>query len=375
MLSLLNFATLVSNMAAAVQSSASALVDLTVGSVLRAILEANASVALWLQWLVLQVLAMTRLVTSTGTQVDSWVADFGLTRLPAVAASGPVTFSRYNVTPVGFVAVGTQVKTSDGTRIYQVIADSTNAAWNGSTGFNIASGLGSITCTVTDVTTSTNGTLTIGTAGNVSAGTITLLAGAAPGVDTVNNAAPFANGLDPETDAALRLRFSNYIQTLSKATLPAVNYAISSVQQGLDWTIQENINTAGVYTPGSFVVTVDNGTGAPPSSLLTAVSAQIALYRPIGSVWVVQAPSIVYVTISMTINNPAMVTAVANALQTYVDALADGMTLAYSRLSSVAYAVDPSITDVSAVLLNGATADIVPTAGQTIKTSTISVTG
>ena len=54
-LSLQNFTTLVQNMAAAVQSTATQLLDLTVGSTLRAILEANASLALWLQWLILQV--------------------------------------------------------------------------------------------------------------------------------------------------------------------------------------------------------------------------------------------------------------------------------------------------------------------------------
>ena len=60
-LSLQNFTSLVQNMAAAVQASAASLLNLTVGSTLRAILEANASVVLWLQWLILQVLSLTRL--------------------------------------------------------------------------------------------------------------------------------------------------------------------------------------------------------------------------------------------------------------------------------------------------------------------------
>jgi hypothetical protein len=44
-LALQNFSTLVQNMAAAVQSSAAQLIDLTIGSTLRAVLEANASLA------------------------------------------------------------------------------------------------------------------------------------------------------------------------------------------------------------------------------------------------------------------------------------------------------------------------------------------
>ena len=59
-LPLQNFTTLVQNMAAGVQGSAAQLIDLSVGSVLRALLEACASVALWMQWLILQVLSMTR---------------------------------------------------------------------------------------------------------------------------------------------------------------------------------------------------------------------------------------------------------------------------------------------------------------------------
>ncbi len=86
-LSLQTFTTLVQGMAAAVQAAAAQLLDLTVGSTLRAILEATASIALWMQWLILQVLQMTRAATSSGADLDSWMADFSLTRLPARPAS------------------------------------------------------------------------------------------------------------------------------------------------------------------------------------------------------------------------------------------------------------------------------------------------
>lgn len=93
-LSLRTFSTLVQNMAAAVQASAMQLLDLTVGSTLRAVIEANASIALWMQWLILQVLRITRAATSSGADLDSWMADLSVTRLPAIAATGIVTFSR-----------------------------------------------------------------------------------------------------------------------------------------------------------------------------------------------------------------------------------------------------------------------------------------
>ena len=75
-LNLKGFNQLVEDMGAALQSSASILIDVSVGSVVRAIFEANASVVLWLQWLVVRVLQSTRASTSTGVDLDSWMADF-----------------------------------------------------------------------------------------------------------------------------------------------------------------------------------------------------------------------------------------------------------------------------------------------------------
>jgi hypothetical protein len=381
-LSLLNFTTLVRNMAAAVQASSSALLDLTTGSVLRAILEANASVALWLQWLILRVLSMTRLATSTGGDVDTFVGDYGLTRLPAVAASGSVTFSRFSTTVAAFIAVGTTVKTADGTRTFAVIADALNSAWNGSNGFNLPAGTANLTCTVQDATTDASGALAIGTAGNIQAGTISLVGSAISGVDTVTNGAPFVNGIDVESDAALRARFANYIQTRSRATLAAVGYAISSVQQGVEYTIQENVDAIGAYHPGSFVVTADDGTGAPSSTFLDAVSLAISAYRPVGSIWTVRAPTVTTAHIAMTIvttpiaAHDGLLTPVQTALLAYVNGLPDGAILPYSRLAMVAYMVDPRIVDVTGVTLNSGTADLVPGPGGVIKATsgTVAVT-
>jgi uncharacterized phage protein gp47/JayE len=380
MLQTLNFTTLVQNMAAAVQSSASSLLNLTVGSTLRAVLEAVASVQLWLQWLILQVLSMTRASTSTGSDLDSWVADFDLERLPATPSSGPVTFSRFSTTTAALIQVGDQVKTSDGTRTFQVIADATNAAWNGSNGFTLPSGTASINITVQDVTTGITGALSVGAAGNVQANTIALLASAIPGIDTVTNASAFTNGIDAETDAALRARFSNYIQTRSRATLDAVASAIADVQQGLTWNIRENVNAAGVNTLGTFTVTVDDGTGDPSSTLLDAVSTAIAAVRPIGTTYAVQGPADVTATIALTITTSpsnkkaGLLAPVQAAVVAYVNALPIGGKMPYSRIATIAYAVDPSIVDVTGVTLNGGTSDLTPAANGVVKATTGSVT-
>ena len=81
-----DFDTLVEEQAAIVQGSSSrALLDFSIGSILRAIVEAYAAVAMWLQGLILSVLSLTRAATSSGSDLDSWMADFGLTRLAAAS--------------------------------------------------------------------------------------------------------------------------------------------------------------------------------------------------------------------------------------------------------------------------------------------------
>src|SRR6516165_4296125 len=148
-LSLQNFSSLMEGMAASVQGAASSLVDLTVGSVLRAILEANAAVALWLQWLIVEVLSATRLATSSGGDCDSFGADFGFTRLPAVASSGEVTFSRFSATSAALVPVGTSIATAGNTQSFVVVADTSNAAYNAvSGGYMIMAGVTGVNATV-----------------------------------------------------------------------------------------------------------------------------------------------------------------------------------------------------------------------------------
>ena len=77
------FAIIVSDAAAAVQGSASKLIDMSVGSVLRAVMEAAAAIAIWLQALALQIAAQTRFSTSSSADADTWAADFGFVRLAA----------------------------------------------------------------------------------------------------------------------------------------------------------------------------------------------------------------------------------------------------------------------------------------------------
>jgi len=370
-LQLQTFTTLVAAAAAAVQGSAKQLIDLTVGSTLRALLEASASVGLWMQWLILQVLQMTRAATSTGADLDSWVADFGLTRLPAVAATGSVTFSRFTPGGTALVPLGTQVKTADALLAFEVTQDTANAAWNATlNGYLIPAAQASVTVPVAATVA--------GSSGNVQASTVTLISAAISGVDTVTNALAFSNGIDAETDAALRARFQNFINTRSQATAAAVGYAVSSVQQGLSWTIQENTTAAAVFTPGNFVVTVDDGTGNPLGTLLAKVQTAVNAVRPVGSSFQVLAPGVVVANISLTAAAAAgftqaqAVAAVGTALTAAVNAGGMGTGFAYGKIFQVALN-QPSVASVSAVMLNGGTADLTVTQAQVVRAGTMLV--
>ena len=371
-LSLQTFNTLVQNMAAAVQSSAASLLDLTVGSVLRAVLEANASIALWMQWLILLVLQTTRAATSNGVDLDSWMGDFSLTRLPAIAATGIVTFSRFTPTVTALIPAGTLVRTADGTQTFEVTVDENNSSWvTTSNGYVVAPGVASLSVPVI--------AQTAGAAGNVQAGAVSLLASAVPGIDAVINASVFQNGLEAESDSAFRSRFGNFIASRSRATPVAVGYAISSIQQGLQYTLQENMDPSGQPRMGSFVVTVDDGSGAPPTALLSTVQVAIDAVRPVGSVFNVRPPSVVTANISLAIalspgTDRALVSStVGNALSAYINGLPIGETLPLTRLAQIAYAASPTVVNVSQLMINGSTSDLLSAPSGVIKSGLIAV--
>jgi uncharacterized phage protein gp47/JayE len=351
-LSLQSFSQMVQNSAAAAQGSCAQLIDLTVGSVIRALLEANASIGLWMEWLILQVLAATRLATSSGADVDSFVGDYTLRRLPGVASTGAVTLSRFSATATALVLPGSLVTTGDLSENYVITTDTTSPYWNPALGGYL------IPANTVSITVPVQAAL-VGTGGNVQPGTISLLGTAIPGVDTVSNALAFSNGADVESDIALKLRFANYIASLAKATLLAIAYAISQVQQGLSWYINENFPSVGHFT-----VTVDDGSGNPPAALLSQIYAAIDQVRPIGSTFSVIGPQVTLVSITATItasanvNQPSLFGPIITAVETYLDTLPIGVSVSFTQIIVVIYGSVSGISNVTNLLLNGSPNDI-----------------
>lgn len=371
-LSLNNFATLVQQAAAAAQAGASQILDFTVGSVLRALMEANASIALWLQWLIILVLQTTRFATSSGADADSFGADFGFTRLPAVAATGFVTFSRYAPTLTAVVPAGVTVATADGSRQFSVIADSVNAAWNATANaYLLGAGVSSLSVPVVAVQA--------GAGGNLLPNMLTLITSPIPGIDTVTNAAALTSGVDAEPDASFRARFQGFLDSRSRSTIQAITFAVLNLQQGLSCTVLENTDASGAFRPGFFQVTVDDGSGTPPSALIAAAQAAIEAVRPVGSIFAVSGPVKLLANISMTLSLSAgalpgpVTTAVSAALTTYINGLPVGGSLPYTKLAQVTYDAISGIENVAGLTLQGAMQDLQASPMSVIRIGTLAI--
>lgn len=368
-----DFNTLVSEQVTAIQGGSSNLVDTTIGSILRAVVEAYSAVAMWLQSLVLNLLALTRAATSSGPDLDSWVEDYGVTRIGATYATGWVRFSRYTSTSQAVVYVGSTVQNSEGSQQYSVQADATDVNYSADlNGYVLAPGIQSIQVPVQ--------ARVAGEDGNAVIGAINTLGSAMPGVDTVSNEASFTNGSDSESDPELRARFIDYIASLSKATKGAISYATSSFKEGVTYQLFENQNYDGSERLGFFFVVVDDGSGHPTETLLSSLYNAIDAVRGFTVVFAVYAPTVTTADVAMSITTAPgydradLASKVKDAVTNYINGLGLGASLPYTSLPGVAYDVSPAITNVAGILLNGGGLDIVVDGKQTIKAGTIQVT-
>lgn len=366
------FTGFVNSSVAAVQASARSIVDASTGSLTLAWAQAVSGVALWLQARIISVLALTRAATSNGPDLDTFVADFGLTRIAATFATQTATFASYTYTMQRTVPLGSLVSTGPGGIQFIVTMDAANQAWNATLqAYVIPGGTASVTVPIQAVIA--------GISGNVLSGTVTSFVVPITGVDTVTNIAPSAqSGFDAESDPALRARFVQFFASLSRATKAAIGSAILSVQNGITFSLVENKTYAGTPEPGYFYAVVDDGSGSPPSSLITAEYVAIDAMRPICSTFNVYAPSVVNVSVSATlITNPTfthstVVSQASAAMTNFLNSIAQGTGLPYGAASALLFGI-PGVNNVSSLLLNSGTADITVTQQQSIKAGAVTL--
>lgn len=267
------FSDLVNDMTTAWAANIGFVPALQPGDAILALMEAVAAQALFLEAQAQIVNNLARAQTSTGDDLDTFMAQFDFTRLPATFETGAVVFGKFSASASQYlIPVGTIVQSPGGAAQYQVVADPSQPTWNASLGaYVMAPGQTSLTATVE--------ALVAGTGPNVAPGVLNQIATPLTGIDTVTNPAAINNAIDAETDDAFRARFVLYLQGLSKATSAAILSAIYDVQQGISVELLENETPLGVTLLGSFTAVIDDGSGDPPQSLIDSVFAAVFAVR------------------------------------------------------------------------------------------------
>lgn len=352
-----SFQTLVNDQVTAIQGASVVPIDFNVGTVELAQVEANASMGIWLEYLANAILATARSSTSVGTYLNTWMAQFQFTRLPATASSGNCTFSRFTTTGQALVPVGSTVKTTDFNVEFTVIPDTTNPNYSPSLmAYVLAPTIGS---TLAKVQCNT-----LGIIGNVGANQITFISSPIPGIDTVDNLLAFTNGKAQESDASFRARFVLYLTYLNKAVLLAYSYVLATIPEITRYNVVENQTFGGGSQPGFVYTVIDDGTGSPSPALIAQAAAAIETVRGLAIQNAVYAPVVtnVTITVDLVINPIVTQTTVTNlvttALTNYIDKLPFDSTLPYTKLFEIIYEASAYILNVENLVLNGSNVDL-----------------
>jgi uncharacterized phage protein gp47/JayE len=287
----------------------------------------------YIEWAALQILPDTAKDEVLARHAAIW----GLTRIAATAAIGAVTFTG---TPSAVVPAATELRRGDDAR-YLLAGDVTIGGGG--------TGTGTVTARVA------------GAAGNAQAGAVLQLVAPVSGVQpsAVVAAGGLAAGVDAETDASLRARLLQRIQT-PPAGGAAADYltwalAVAGVEKVWIYPSLLGAGTVGV----AFVTT---GGAIPGEALVAAVQAALDLRRPVTAAVTVFAPATqaVALTIDLSVDTAAIRAAVlAELADFFVREAAPGGTIRISRISA---AISGALGEVAHLLINP-TADIALPAG------------
>ncbi len=303
--------------------------------------------AIWAQ----EVLRRGFAQTTFGQYLDLRAEEHGLTRKPAVKATGQVTFTG---TPGTVIPAGTQVSTA---------------------GSEAAPAIFFVT--KSDATVGADGTITVdieaveaGSSGNVAAGTITMLAQPVGGVTSVTNATATSGGTDTEDDESLLARL------LAKMRNPGTS---GNKADYVNWA-SEVPGVGGVQViplwdgPGTVKVVLLGADKKPASAdIVQAVQDYIAPdpamgegKAPIGASVTVVAATQVEINVSATVVLTGTKTlaevqaAFEAALDDYLSSIAfsSDPTVRYVRVGSLLLDTE-GVQDYLNLLVNGGTANVV----------------
>lgn len=353
-----------------------ALID---GDPMLALLEASALGDLLLASAIQSAVRLMRASTSADTDLDSWMADFSFTRLPAVAASGKI---RLSVSAAGAVVpVGTVFSSSESTASFSVVADTTNGYYDvPSTSYIFPAAASAYTADI-DVAA-----IVTGADQNVAADTITSTPTPIAGVTNVTNPLEFMNGRDAESDVDYRERFKSFILSLGKANESAIISAIQSVLGArADFVLKEGTDSNGNSKDAYFTLIAENGSGTLSATEIAALTTAINAVKGLAIGFEVTTPGLLMldITVNVTMDSSLVstrdgaVSIITSEINTLIRSKRIGETLYYSEVIAKIMRQRlhyPIIKAVQDVIIGGTTNDdYIPNPLQLVRPGTISV--
>lgn len=289
--------------------------DFSVGSAMRAIYEA---VAIELEQF--YILTRENIIEAIEAGVYS---SFGFTRKAAQRAYGNVRITFHNTTQqVLPISRGTRFSSNlaEYPQIYETVKDYYIPA--GALNAEIE-----VYCTVA------------GAFGNVPAGTINVMMNPLANAKTVTNPSAFQTGQDPEPLEEMRARFRSYIEALSRATVPALEYGARSVTEVSGVWVEEQTGLITIYA--------HDRNGTLPDLVKNKVLAIVPTYKPAGIPVLVKPVTrkAIDVSVIVTLTNKTAITnafrdKIAGDIERYLNNMKAGQSLILSDLSSIIKFID-----------------------------------
>lgn len=113
-----------------------------------------------------------------------------------------------------------------------------------------------------------------GSEGNIPSHAIQVMINPISVISRVENPDAFTNGREPETKGERKQRFKEYIDTLAKGTLSAIEYGVKEVEGVVGVRVEEDIGLIKVYAHDS--------SGNLPDELRSKIDENLINYRPAG---------------------------------------------------------------------------------------------
>lgn len=297
------------------------------------------------------VFAQNMATNGYSAQLDLRCGEFGITRKSGTLATGQVTFTGTETTPI---PIGTTVQTPGGLR-YTTTAS------------------GVITGGISTVNIQASG---IGTAYNVPANTIIQVPTTISGITGVSNSVPVTGGTEIETDAALLQRLLAQVQTPSTSGNSAhyINWALSVAGIGAA-EVFPLWNGAGTVK----VCAIDSNMQPLTSDLLTALSTNVEAQRPIGATVTYESAAALPIDISVNVvrdtayTQEQILAALTTSIVNYLKSIAFKQNyVSYAVIGSLVLAT-PGVTDYSALTVNGGAVNVIIGSEQVATQGTMTV--